>query len=342
MPSFIHVVGQDHNLSVFGVNMVGLDARNAHRFLISVVYLFLIFVVAALIRWVVAHLPKRFNPLPAFWIRQIINMIVALSAILGLLSIWFDNPTRLATGLGFASAGLAFALQKFVTSIAGYYVILATKNFTVGDRITMGGVRGDVIALNFIQTTIMEMGQPPAVQGADPGMWVESRQFTGRIVSVSNSMIFDSPVYNYTRDFQFIWEEIHLPVTYTADHAEAERIMLEVATSNTVKIEEIAQPELDMLYTKFAINPADLKPRVFFRMTDNWVELTVRFVCRDHGIRDLKDRMFRQLLAGFAKANIGIASSTYDIVGLPPIKVQMVAESRAARPDPNPGTKPGA
>ena len=305
MPSFLHIVGPNRSLEIFGINMVGLDAKNLHRFIITLVFLAAVFTIGWLLRFLVARVPKRWNPVPSFWMRQVINMAVALATLLGFLSIWFDNPTRLATGLGLASAGLAFALQKFVTSIAGYYVILSTNNFTVGDRITMGGVRGDVIALNFIQTTIMEMGQPP--QGDEAASsWVASRQFTGRIVSVSNSMIFDDPVYNYTRDFQFIWEEIHLPIGYTADHKRAEQIMLDVTTRNTVKIEQIAQPELDMLYKRFSINPADLKPRVFFRMTDNWVELSVRFITRDHGIRDLKDRMFRELLQGFNDA--GIAS----------------------------------
>ncbi len=66
------------------------------------------------------------------------------------------------------TAGLAFALQKVITALAGYLVILRGDTFNVGDRITMGGVRGDVIALGFVRTTIMEMGQPPAVQPAEP------------------------------------------------------------------------------------------------------------------------------------------------------------------------------
>jgi len=111
----------------------------------------------------------------------------------------------LPSAVGLITAGLAFALQKVVTSLAGYFLILRGKTFTVGDRITMGGVRGDGVALGFFQTTILEMGQPPAVQGADPAMWVKSRQFTGRIVTVSNSKVFDEPVYNYTSDFPFIW-----------------------------------------------------------------------------------------------------------------------------------------
>ena len=91
--------------------------------------------------------------------------------ILGLLSIWFEDPTRLTTALGLVTAGLAFALEKVVTAVAGYFVILQGKTFNVGDRIVMGGVRGDVIALDFTQTTIMEMDQPPSVQGADPAVW---------------------------------------------------------------------------------------------------------------------------------------------------------------------------
>ena len=128
-------------------------------------------------------------------------------------SIWFNDPTRLATAAGLVTAGLAFALQKVVSSVAGYLVILRGRNFTVGDRISMGGVRGDVIGLGFIQTTIMEMGQPPSVQSAEPAMWVKSRQFTGRIVTVANNKIFDEPVFNYTRDFPF-----HLGRNFDSDH----------------------------------------------------------------------------------------------------------------------------
>ena len=46
-------------------------------------------------------------------------------------------------------------------------------------------------------------------------------------------------------------------------------------------------------------------------MTDNWLELTVRFLAPDHGIREIKDRMSRDILAALDKAEIGIASGTY-------------------------------
>lgn len=111
----------------------------------------------------------------------------------------------------------------------------------------MGGVRGDVIALDFIQTTIMEMGQPPSVQSAHPAMWVKSRQFTGRIVTVSNDKIFDEPVYNYTRDFPYLWEEISIPITYSTDRERAEQILLECADRHTIQINQMSAEALQKM-----------------------------------------------------------------------------------------------
>lgn len=104
----------------------------------------------------------------------------------------------------------------------------------------MGGIRGDVIALTFLQTVIMEMGKPAEGDTGD-GAWVQVRQYTGRIVRVTNAVIFDEPVYNYTREFPYIWEEMRLPVPYTADRQRAERILLDVATKHTIKIAEIGE-----------------------------------------------------------------------------------------------------
>lgn len=188
----------------------------------------------------------------------------------------------------------------------------------------MGSVRGDVIALNFIQTVIMEMGEPPSEQQEDPGMWVQSRQYSGRIVTISNAQIFEDPVYNYSRDFQYIWEEMHIPVSYKDDRNRAEQILLDAVSRHTQEIQNLAQPELNKLKEQFFVQEADLKPRVYLRITDNWVELSIRFLCGTHDIRGLKDRISRDILRDFDAAGIGIASGTYEIVGVPPIKVESV------------------
>jgi hypothetical protein len=69
---------------------------------------------------------------------------------------------------------------------------------------------------------------------------------------------------------------------------------------------------------------SELEPCIYWRLTDNWLELTVRFIVTDYGIRDIKSKISRDLLAELDRAGIGIASGTYEVVGVPPIKVQMV------------------
>ena len=55
------------------------------------------------------------------------------------------------------------------------------------------------------------------LSSADPAMWVKARQYTGRIVTVSNAKVFDEPVFNYTLEFPYLWEEMTIPIPYKAD-----------------------------------------------------------------------------------------------------------------------------
>jgi small-conductance mechanosensitive channel len=321
-------------MQIFGIDWVGVNPENGRKLVLSLAFVAVVLTASWTLRKLAGLLTGQGKGTPLqvkFWTRQGVSLLAAVVLVLGLLSIWFNDPTRLATAFGLVSAGLAFALQQVITSFAGYFVILRGNTFTVGDRITMGGVRGDVMRLGFIQTTIMEMGQPPAVQGASPAMWVHSRQFTGRIVTVSNSKIFADPVFNYTRDFPFIWEEMVIPITYTADRARAETIMLDAARQHATEAGGMAMEKKVELKERFGVDPVDLDARVYYRITDNWLELTVRFLVGTHRIRGVKDAMSRQIITELDTAGIGIASATYDIVGFPPIMMQAGSDTRNAR-----------
>jgi small-conductance mechanosensitive channel len=308
-------------MTIYGVKLIGVDAHTGEKLLFTIVLVLLFLALRFALKTLTRFVFSRYQDARlGFWVRQGIDVATTVLFVVCLLSIWFDNPANLATGVGLASAGLAFALQKVITSLAGYLVILRGKTFNVGDRISMGGVRGDVIALGFIQTTIMEMGQPPSVSGADPAVWVSGRQFTGRVVTVTNSKIFDEPVYNYSRDFPVIWEEMRIPVTYTCDRDRAEQILLRAALDHTKNIAEQGSVALQNMMRRFTMPEADMEPRVFYRITDNWLELGLRFLSPAHGARALKDEMSRDILKAFDEHGIGIASATYDIVGFPVLR----------------------
>ncbi len=312
-------------MNAFGIRLVGLNEDNGTKLLLSLALL----VGLVVISWLLRHLFRVVLPdsgsgigiKARFWSRQAVSLLLVLVGALGLVSIWFDQPGTMGTVLGLFTAGLGFALQKVVTSLAGYFLILRGNNFSVGDRIVMGGVRGNVIALGFFQTTIMEMGQPPAVQGADPAMWVRSRQFTGRIVTVSNSKIFDEPVYNYTRDFPFIWEEIMVPIAYRDNRNKAESALLDSARRHATDPAKVAPETLEHLRQRYDLSVNDFEPKVYWRLTDNWLEMTVRLLTPERGVRDIKDAITRDVLAALDQAGIGLASATSEIVGWPPLRV---------------------
>ena len=324
MENFITLVGPNRAVEILGVRLVGINAENGIKLLFTIAFITLVLLLSRLVRRYTSRILRGRDERFIFWVRQGIAVGTSILLILGLVSIWFDDPVRLATGVGLVTAGLAFALQKVITAVAGYVIILYGKTFNVGDRITMGGVRGDVIALGFTQTTIMEMGQPPPVQNAEPAMWVQSRQYTGRIVTVSNARIFDEPVYNYTKEFPYIWEEISIPIKFDADYHRAEHILLQIANHRTVSISSLGQESLQEMERRYFMKQVDMKPKVYYRLTDNWLELTVRFIARDFGIRELKDQMSRDILKAMDEAQIGIASTTYEIVGLPPVRIKQV------------------
>lgn len=334
MGNVIQIVGPTGAVQIFGVKLVGFTAANGRKLLFSIVFLLAIWLFGRFLKWLTRGGVGMQTERHAFWTRQGISIAVTVVNLIGLMSIWFDDPARLTTAIGLVTAGLAFALQRVVTALAGYVVILRGKTFNVGDRITMGGIRGDVIGLGFLQTVIMEMGQPPEVQNADPAMWVQARQHSGRIVTITNAKVFDDPVYNYTRDFPFIWEEMRIPVSFTAGRRRAEEIILEAVRTHTKKVAALGEVAIEALERRYFVKRSEMEPRVFFRITDNWIELAVRFIVEDHGIREVKDRISRDIMDRFDEAGIGIASSTYDVVGMPPLRVQIAQPEEDRAPVP--------
>ncbi|WP_300975175.1 mechanosensitive ion channel domain-containing protein [Sphingomonas sp. LHG3406-1] len=317
-------------LRLFGITLVGATPENGKKLLLTIFLVTAAVLFATVGRWLLAGTlgqRARLNR-SRFWARQAVGLLAGAILVLGIVSIWFDDPTRLTTGLGLVTAGVAFALQRVITAIAGYFVILRGKTFNVGDRIVMGGVRGDVIALSFMQTKILEMGQPPPVSGAEPAMWVHSRQFTGRIVTVSNDKIFDEPIYNYTYHFPYVWEEIRLPVKYGDDRVAAEAILLESARRHAIRQDQLDPRHGADLERRYGIRIGDVEPKVYWRLTDNWLELTVRFLSPDHGTREIKDAMSREILSRLEAQGMGLASATFEITGLPVLTVNQRTEPK--------------
>lgn len=289
-----------------------------------------------LVRWVLRRFEDFLHDHASrglIWSEKALSVVVGAVALIAFAAIWFENSGHLATFSGIVVGGIAFASQRLFQSLAGFLVIVFGRTFDLGERIEMGGVRGDVLDIGLLKTTVMEMGVPDQMQ-PDPKHWVQGRQYTGRIVTLTNDAVFEKPVYNYSRSLDFIWEELEVPIKYGADLRRAEQILLEAARAETGDSGQRARELLANMRHRVLLNDATFEPEVYVRLTDNWVLLSVRFVCQPHGVRALKNKISRRILDGFTAAGLEVASSTFEVVGLPKVQLVEAGEGEPAHGEP--------
>ena len=241
-----------------------------------------------------------------YYARKIAHYTVAAVALIGLGIVWRPFAGQLGLVLGLTAAGLAFAMQELIGALAGWFNIVSGSIFRVGDRVQLGGVRGDVIDITPLRTKVMEIGS-----SVGDDTWVRGRQYTGRIVSISNKATFTEPVFNYSTSFEFIWEEVTIPVAYRDDWHLAERIMAEEALR--VSSSKQAEDAIAAMLHRYPVARTEVEPRVFVRATDNYLELAARFVVPVRTARWVKDDLTRHILERFAEAGITVASPTQDV-----------------------------
>ncbi|WP_452228069.1 MULTISPECIES: mechanosensitive ion channel family protein [unclassified Lacinutrix] len=214
--------------------------------------------------------------------------------------------------LGLLSAGLAFTLQELILSIAGSLYIFLVKVYEPGDRIEINGIKGDVMDVDSVYTTMMEIGQ-----------WVESDNYTGRIVKLSNAFVFKGPVHNYSKDFPFIWDEFNLPIRYGSDIELAKTIIIKVATDLLSEYTRASKEQWTEIVAKYYIEDAMVDPTLAITLTDNWVKFNLRYII-DYKKRRITKHVLNDAIRKEIEATNGkviLASTTIELIKIPEIQV---------------------
>lgn len=257
---------------------------------------------------------RRFDdPFGRYYAKKVAHYSIGLLAMIVLAVTWRAFAGRAAVVLGLATAGVAFAMQEVIGALAGWFNILSGRIFRVGDRIQMGGVHGDVIDVTPLRTKIMEIGS-----ATDDASWVRGRQYTGRIVAVSNKTTFTDPVYNYNAVFDFIWEELTLPIPYDTDDSSGRDTWREAEGVLREELERVvpasdARRTLDEMVRRYPVPRTEVQPTVFVRATDDWIELSARFPVPVRSARSVKDDLTRRVLERLGALGIRVASRTQDV-----------------------------
>jgi small-conductance mechanosensitive channel len=255
-------------------------------------------------------------------LRKAVNFTGYALALAAIGFVYSQSLRNVSVALGVAGAGIAFALQEVIASVAGFLALTFSRFYSPGDRVQLGGIKGDVIDIGILRTTLAEIGD-----------WVDADLYTGRIVRIANSFVFKSPVFNYSAEFPFLWDEIKIPVKYGSDRREA-RALLERAVADTeTNLEEAPKAAWRRLRDTYRLEETSLNPIVTLVANDNWIEYTVRYVVDYRYRRITKDRLFSTILDAIdaTAGAVSIASSTYQLVEGGPINVRVVSPEPAPR-----------
>lgn len=259
-------------------------------------------------------LVRRIDDRPSrFGIRRTLRFGAGFVVLVAITGIWhvFGGHVGLVIGLG--AAGLGYALQNVIGAVFGWLGVLVSGVYRIGDRISLAGVEGDVIDLTPLRTVILEMGSPLEL-GADlpATTWVRGRQYTGRVVAVPNYRVLTDPVFNYSGAFDYIWEELTVPVSYRSDWREAETILLEEV--ERASDSEGARHAMAQMTSRYPVPQQEVEPSVYVRMTDNWWEISGRFVVPIRTVRTTKSDLTKRVRERFDEAGIEISSATNEQV----------------------------
>jgi small-conductance mechanosensitive channel len=219
-------------------------------------------------------------------------------------SIYSDRLGGFTVAFGVAGAGIAFALQEVIVSIAGWFTIAFSRFYKTGDRIQLGGIKGDVLDIGILRTTLMEIGD-----------WVKGDLYNGKVVRLANSFVFKEPVYNYSGDFPFLWDEIVIPVKYGSDLSAARELISNASQDLLGDYASQAKVAWDGLVNKYSIENAQVEPLVTIQADENWVSFTLRYVVEYRLRRTTKDRLFHRILSDIAKTDgvVQVASTSMDV-----------------------------
>ncbi|MGO9621600.1 MAG: mechanosensitive ion channel domain-containing protein [Desulfobaccales bacterium] len=258
------------------------------------------------------------DPQTRYLVHKFLSLAGYATVILFLAILFRNVLSGLVVGLGVAGAGAAFVFQEVLVNCAGWLAISFSRLYAPGDRIQVGTIRGDVIDISALRTTLMECG-----------VWVEADLFTGRIVRIPNSSIFKEPVINYSADFPFLWDEITVPVKHGDDYQLARRILEDVINEIVGDYVGHAKKAWKDAVKKYFIDASLIDSAVTMVFTDNWIEFKVRYIVDYKKRRSIKDRIFSRILEEFAKTQgrVTIASGTFQLVDPPVFQVQVSSSS---------------
>jgi small-conductance mechanosensitive channel len=197
--------------------------------------------------------------------------------------------------------GLALALQKYIACFASFFMIRFGKLFTVGQRIRIGQVKGDVRHMGLFHFIVDEVGEDEKLGG----------ELTGRIIHMPNLIALDQPILNYSQDYtvdneliacEYVFDEIRIPIKADSNLKKAKEIMTAIITRLDKDFVDEAKMAFKDNCPNF-LNEAQQAPLVLTHVEPGRIWLKGKFVSPVRSKNELKTAILDEFVESLAREN---------------------------------------
>lgn len=217
-----------------------------------------------------------------------LSYIAGVIALMVIARVWFEGFQSFATILGLVAAGLVIALRDSVNDLAGWIYVMSRKPFDIGDRIQIGEHKGDVVDKRLFKFTLMEIGN-----------WVDADQSTGRVIHIPNQNILNQTISNYTAEFEFIWNEIPIRLTFESNWEKAKKLLQDIAETYSQDTRSEAGRQLRKAAKSYMIVYKHLTPTVYTNVEETGITLTIRYLTNPRRRRGTEEKIWEDILRAF-------------------------------------------
>jgi len=245
--------------------------------------------------------------------KKIVSVIYVGAFVVALTLIWSKGAQEVTVAFGLASAGVAFALQDLLKNLAGGAIIYMTRLYSVGDRIEINSKTGDVIDIGILYTTILETRE-----------WITADLPTGRLTTIPNGAVLSTTINNYTRDHNYIWDEISFPLDYKSDYQYAYDKFMSIVTEETKDTVEKAKKSIEKLGEKYYMGENKTEPIIQFALTNSEISVKIRYTVDTRQRGMMKHNIGNLILQEIknSQGKIQVATSTLNITDFPDINIK--------------------
>ncbi len=214
--------------------------------------------------------------------RFVTGFLMVVVIILGFVSEFHS----LATFAGFLTAGIAVALQTVILSVAAYFFLIGRYGVRVGDRITVGGVTGDVVDIGLVRMHLLELA------GTGVNLFP-----TGRVVVFSNSVLLQaSPLFKQIPGTAYTWHEAVVSLSPGVDRRLAQEKLLEAVNVVFARYKTEIERQHGAVERIIEADVPPPVPQGQLSFTDAGFEFVVRYPVEIRHAPEIDDQVMKKLI----------------------------------------------